>query len=244
MYHLWVHFGLEKTCKRNNELQLKKKTALRTWLNQQEPSWKTTIISKNENTIEFSKYYLPTFEAGNTAVFPIVWSSKRNSMNRSHKKTHCLEWKYLSPPPCVHRLYSKQLPWAISLWFWHNLSVKTVIQNKYTSKISFKVKLWKENFPKHLVMDIKNTHLYGLLDHKVCCNDSDRKLKHLTLEKKKKKAWNTCFNSEATFNLTETWRLCFKTCLCTYGKLHAWCSALPRCLKCFTKTTKYIRTKL
>lgn len=119
---------------------------------------------KLEGSTEFSKYYLPIFEAGNTAVFPIVWSSKRNSMNRSHKKMHYLEWKYLSPPPCVHRLYSKQLPSAIrSLWFWHNLSVKTVIQNKYTGKICFKVKLWKENFPKLLVMDIKNTHLYGLL---------------------------------------------------------------------------------
>lgn len=167
-------------------------------------------------------------------------------MNRSHKKPHYLEWKYLSPAPCVHRLYSKQLPSAIrSLWFWHNLSVKTVIQNKYTGKICFKVKLWKENFPKHLVMDIKNTHLYGLLiTNKVCCNDSDRKLKRLALEKKKY-ASNTCSNLEATFNLTETWRLCFKTCLCiTYGKLHAWCSALPWCLKCFTKTTKYIRTNL
>lgn len=198
---------------------------------------------KLEGSTEFSKYYLPIFEAGNTAVFPIVWSSKRNSMNRSHKKMHYLEWKYLSPPPCVHRLYSKQLPSAIrSLWFWHNLSVKTVIQNKYTGKICFKVKLWKENFPKLLVMDIKNTHLYGLLITKFVATILTGNWSVLLW--KKKNASNTCFNSEATFNLTETWRLCFKTCLCSYGKLHAWCSALPWCLKCFTKTTKYIRTNL
>lgn len=198
---------------------------------------------KLEGSTEFSKYYLPIFEAGNTAVFPIVSSSKRHSMYRSHKK--CIIWSGNTSHhlPVFTGFTLKQLPSAIrSLWFWHNLNVKTVIQNKYTGKICFKVKLWKENFPKHLVMDIKNTHLYGLLITKFVPTILTGNWSVLLW--KKKNASNTCFNSEATFNLTETWRLCFKTCLCTYGKLHAWCSALPWCLKCFTKTTKYIRTNL
>lgn len=56
-----------------------------------------------------------------------------------------------------------------------------------------------------MVRDLKNTHLYELLITKFVANNSDSKLKHLTLEKN---ASNTCSNLDTTFNLTETLRLC------------------------------------
>lgn len=72
VYRFWVHFGLEKPARETMNFSLKKNSPE----NMAQPARAQLknhhYKQKLEGSIEFSKYYLPTFEAGNTAVFPIV----------------------------------------------------------------------------------------------------------------------------------------------------------------------------